>query len=173
MRVRPAEFNDIPRLMAIERQSPGAAHWGEREYHALFGTTLADGTSNRESSVPKRICLVVEMASETVANSSPDLSIAGFVVALCLGPEWEIENIAVDSAHRRRGCANLLLRELLGHASHQGAERVLLEVRESNQVARAFYARSGFQVIGRRKSYYRDPEEDAVLLHFRCNSCLP
>lgn len=172
MRVRPAESNDIPRLMAIERQSPGAAHWGEREYHALFGTTLADGASN-EGGVPKRICLVVEMALETVANRSPDLSIAGFVVALCLGPEWEIENIAVDSAHRRRGCANLLLRELLGHASHQGAQRVLLEVRESNQVAQALYARSGFQVIGRRKGYYRDPEEDAVLLHFRCNSRFP
>ena len=74
MRVRPAEFNDIPRLMAIERQSPGAAHWGEREYHALFDTTLAGGASN-EGSVPKRLCLVVEMASE----------VAAFAVAGCGG----------------------------------------------------------------------------------------
>ena len=84
--------------MAIERESPGAAHWGEREYHALFGNILAEGASN-ESSPPKRLCLVVvEMASEDAA-----LAVAGFAVALCLGQEWEIENIVVDSALRRRG----------------------------------------------------------------------
>ena len=167
MRVRPAEFKDIPRLMAIERQSPGAAHWGEREYHALFGTALAGGASN-QGSLPKRLCLVVEMASEPAA-----FPVAGFVVALCLGQEWEIENIVVDSVLRRRGCAKLLLHELLGHASHEGAKRVLLEVRESNEAARALYAQWGFEMIGRRKNYYRDPEEDALLLHFRCNSAFP
>jgi ribosomal-protein-alanine acetyltransferase len=168
MRVRPAEFKDIPRLMVIERQSPGAAHWSEREYHALFpGSTFSEGAVD-EGSLPKRVCLVVEMASEATA-----FAVAGFVVALCLGQEWEIENIVVDSALRRQGCAKLLLRELLGHASHEGAERVLLEVRESNEAARAFYAQWGFQMIGRRKNYYRDPEEDALLLHFRCNSAFP
>ena len=112
------------------------------------------------------------MAAEIAANSN-NSAIAGFVVALCLGQEWEIENIVVDSALRRRGCANLLLRELLSLASNEGAGRVLLEVRESNQAARAFYARWGFQMIGRRRNYYRDPEEDAILLHFRCNSRSP
>ncbi|MGD0976607.1 MAG: ribosomal protein S18-alanine N-acetyltransferase [Candidatus Korobacteraceae bacterium] len=168
MRVRPAEINDIPRLLAIERQSPSAAHWSEREYHALFPGPRAD-----EGSVPRRICLVAEMAAEIAANSNPNSAIAGFVVALCMGQEWEIENIVVDSALRRRGCANLLLRELLSLASNEGAGRVLLEVRESNQAARAFYARWGFQMIGRRRNYYRDPEEDAILLHFRCNSRSP
>jgi len=167
MRVRPAEINDIPRLLAIERQSPSAAHWSEREDHALFPGPRAD-----EDSVPRRICLVAEMAAEIAANSN-NSAIAGFVVALCLGQEWEIENIVVDSALRRRGCANLLLRELLCLASNEGAGRVLLEVRESNQAARAFYARWGFQMIGRRRNYYRDPEEDAILLHFRCNSRSP
>jgi ribosomal-protein-alanine N-acetyltransferase len=175
MRVRLAEFDDIPRLLAIERQSPSAAHWGEREYHALFPaarSTLADGTVAGDG-VPRRICLVVEMAAEIVANSSVNPAIAGFVVALCLGQEWEIENLVVASALRRQGCANLLLRELLSRAGNQGAGRVLLEVRESNQAARAFYARWGFQMIGRRRNYYRDPEEDAILLHFRCNSHSP
>jgi len=175
MRVRPAEFDDIPRLLAIERQSPSAAHWSEREYDALFSatrSTLADGTVAGDG-VPRRICLVVEMAAEIVANSRADPTIAGFLVALCLGQEWEIENLVVASALRRQGCANLLLRELLSRAGNQGAGRVLLEVRESNQAARAFYARWGFQMIGRRRNYYRDPEEDAILLHFRCNSHSP
>jgi ribosomal-protein-alanine N-acetyltransferase len=133
---------------------------------------LFPGPRADEDSVPRRICLVAEMAAEIAANSN-NSAIAGFVVALCLGQEWEIENIVVDSALRRRGCANLLLRELLSLASNEGAGRVLLEVRESNQAARAFYARWGFQMIGRRRNYYRDPEEDAILLHFRCNSRSP
>jgi ribosomal-protein-alanine N-acetyltransferase len=175
MRVRPAEFEDIPRLLAIERQSPSAAHWGEREYHALFPetrSTLAEGAADGDGA-PRRICLVVEMAAEIVANSRSNSAIAGFVVALCLGQEWEIENLVVDSALRRRGCANLLLRELLSRANHEGVGRVLLEVRESNQPARAFYASWGFQMTGRRRNYYREPEEDAILLHFRCNSQSP
>ena len=55
MRVRPAKFGDIPRLMEIERQSPSAAHWREREYRALFPEACGD-----ESSQPRRICLVAE-----------------------------------------------------------------------------------------------------------------
>jgi ribosomal-protein-alanine N-acetyltransferase len=158
MRVRPAEFNDIPCLMVIERQSASAAHWSERQYRALF-----TGEYGVESSVPRRICLVVETASV----------VAGFVVALCSGPEWEVENIVIDSALLRRGYASVLLRELLSQAANEGAGRVLLEVRESNQVARAFYARGGFRTIGRRRSYYRDPDEDAILLQFLCNSGSP
>jgi ribosomal-protein-alanine N-acetyltransferase len=113
------------------------------------------------------------MAAEMVANSRVNPVIAGFLVALCLGQEWEIENLVVDSAFRRQGCAKLLLRELLSRAGNQGAGRVLLEVRESNQAARAFYTQWGFQMIGRRRNYYRDPGEDAILLHFRCNSHSP
>jgi ribosomal-protein-alanine N-acetyltransferase len=158
MRVRPAELDDLPRLMAIERQSPGAAHWSEREYQALFPDPRAD-----EVVAPRRICLVVEAAS----------AVAGFVVALCLGQEWEIENIIVDPALLRQGCATLLLRELLSRAAGEGAGRVLLEVRESNAAARAFYARWGFQTTGRRRKYYRDPEEDAVLLQLTCISRSP
>ena len=142
--------------MAIERQSPSAAHWSEREYHALFPDP-AD-----EAGAPRRICLVVETVS----------AVAGFVVALPRSG-MEIENIIVDQALLRRGCATLLLRELLSRAAGEGGCRVLLEVRESNAAARAFYARWGFQTTGRRRKYYRDPEEDAVLLHFTCNSLSP
>jgi ribosomal-protein-alanine N-acetyltransferase len=155
MRLRPAEFGDIPRLMEIERQSPSAAHWSEREYGALFSGACGD-----ESGQPRRVCLVAET----------ELAVAGFVVALCLGSEWEIENLVVDSAFLRRGYGTVLLRELLSRAANEGARRVLLEVRESNQVARAFYDRWGFKASGRRRRYYRDPVEDAILLQFMCNN---
>ena len=88
----------------------------------------------------------------------------GFIVAQNVGSEWEIENLVVDAGNRRRGLATHLLRQLLCMALNQGAKAIALEVRESNQAARHFYANFGFRESGRRKGYYREPEEAAVLL---------
>jgi ribosomal-protein-alanine N-acetyltransferase len=52
----------------------------------------------------------------------------------------------------------------LAEAGHAGASRVFLEVRQSNTDARAFYATLGFLEVGRRRGYYRDPAEDALVL---------
>ena len=77
--------------------------------------------------------------------------------------EWEIENIAIAGPARRRGLGTRLLGELLDLARAQGAESVFLEVRESNHAARALYEKWSFIESGRRKKYYKDPEEDAIL----------
>ena len=77
--------------------------------------------------------------------------------------EWEIENIAIAGSARRRGLGTRLLGELLDLARAKGAEAVFLEVRESNRVARALYEKWAFLESGRRRRYYKDPEEDAIL----------
>jgi ribosomal protein S18 acetylase RimI-like enzyme len=61
------------------------------------------------------------------------------------------------------------LTALLDRARETNSERVFLEVRESNQAARAFYARLGFEQSGRRKLYYANPPEDAVLYRLTLN----
>ena len=173
MRVRPAEVRDLPRILAIERESGTAAHWTEQNYRDLFsaGVNGVAPTSSADHTPPLRLCLVVELASESPATgrvpnpaAEAELLIAGFAVVFCIGTEWEIENIAVDSALRRRGCGRLLLSELCRSAAKKGAQEIHLEVRESNRAARAFYAQSGFREAGRRRRYYARPEEDAVLL---------
>jgi ribosomal-protein-alanine acetyltransferase len=81
-----------------------------------------------------------------------------------LGCEVEILDLAVDPPRRRQGHAAFLLRNFLQHASRSAAKKVFLEVRESNAAAIALYRKFGFQISGRRPHYYRNPEENALLM---------
>jgi ribosomal-protein-alanine N-acetyltransferase len=119
-----------------------------------------------EASIWSRESLL-ESASHGVALVAElDCSVAGLLVGRLAADEFEILNLAVASAQRRRGAATQLVAASLQSARNSGANRVYLEVRASNAVAIAFYARLGFEVCGRRTNYYRDPVEDAVLLVF-------
>jgi [ribosomal protein S18]-alanine N-acetyltransferase len=141
--IRAATAADVPAMMALERHAVTAAHWVESDYQRLF--TPASG----------RLLLVLEEAE-----------VEGFIVARGMGTEWEIENIAVAGPARRLGLGARLLAELLERARQAGARNVFLEVRESNRAARSLYENWAFVESGRRKSYYRDPDEDAVLYRF-------
>ncbi len=143
--VRLATPDDLPQIRALERQTETAAHWAEREYDALFA-----------EKTPPRVALV---ALEEKAEDG----IAGFVIARCGRDEWEIENLVVAGSKRRRGVGGELIRELLLLARARGATSVLLEVRESNLAARRLYEKLGFSETGRRRNYYLDPLEDALL----------
>lgn len=168
MRVRAAVPEDITRLLAIERQAGTAAHWSEQHYQAIFVQPGADHGS------PGRLCLVAESAAGSRgkadctrgAGEDRPLQVMGFLVAQCAGEDWEIENLVVDAGCRRRGLASRLLEQLLRCAGEQGAKAVTLEVRQSNQAARALYAGWGFREAGQRRNYYRDPEEAAIVLTF-------
>ena len=90
--------------------------------------------------------------------------VAGVLQWRKLGEEVEILDLAVDPACRRQGHAAFLLRNFLKDAARSAAKKVLLEVRESNAAAIALYQKFGFQISGRRPNYYRNPEENALLL---------
>lgn len=78
--------------------------------------------------------------------------------------ELEIYNIAVRQSMRRRGHGTVLLESVLGAARRNGVSRAVLEVRTGNTSALALYARAGFVECGRRKGYYADTGEDALVL---------
>lgn len=88
----------------------------------------------------------------------------GYLLASVLPPEGELYRIAVCPAARRRGVGRLLLDELFRLAIERGAEKIYLEVRESNLSARALYGSVGFETVGLRKNYYRRPDENAAVL---------
>ncbi|MCI0355381.1 MAG: ribosomal protein S18-alanine N-acetyltransferase [Acidobacteria bacterium] len=140
MTIRHATPADVARLIALERHAATAAHWAEADYERLFA---AGG--------PERLALVLEEA-EVVA----------FLVARGVDAEWEIENVAVAGAARRRGLGTRLLGELLNRLRARGVESVFLEVRESNRAARALYEKWAFVENCRRADYYRDPVEGAI-----------
>jgi [ribosomal protein S18]-alanine N-acetyltransferase len=155
-RIRKAEPDDIPFMMDVERRSATAAHWNESQYRDLFRAPLDGGRG--------RLVLVAESSwpgsdAESQGKSTP----IGFLIARHLAPEWELENIVVVTRARRSGVGESLLQALLRAARETHTTQVYLEVRESNSDARGLYEKLGFQPTGRRKAYYRDPAEDAVL----------
>lgn len=78
--------------------------------------------------------------------------------------EGSITNVAVFPAYRRRGIAAALLEALLQKARELALATVTLEVRAGNSPAIALYQKYGFLPVGRRKNYYNDPTEDAILM---------
>ncbi|MGO9339507.1 MAG: ribosomal protein S18-alanine N-acetyltransferase [Terracidiphilus sp.] len=93
--------------------------------------------------------------------------ILGFAIAGLLGPEAELETIAIAPQHQRSGLGALLLRALTGELRKDQVTELVLEVRASNRTALGFYRAQGFEESGRRLRYYADPEEDAVLMRMK------
>jgi [ribosomal protein S18]-alanine N-acetyltransferase len=144
--IRSAALNDVPAILAIEQQAPGAAHWTAEQYKKLVGSGVV---------------LVAEEAGEEADH------LCGFVCAKAVAGEWEIENIVVAAEFLGRGIADELVRELIQRAENEAASALLLEVRESNLPGRRLYEKHGFCEVGRRRAYYRDPVEDAILYALR------
>jgi len=90
------------------------------------------------------------------------------VVAFCslwlIVDEVHINNIAVLPQHRDRGVGYLLMTHVLREGARAGARRATLEVRASNAPALRLYERLGFVIEGRRRAYYSNPVEDALIL---------
>ena len=143
--VRPANPGDVAAMHHIAAHAATASEWSLDRYNALFAL---------ES--PRRVALVIEERG----------MVKGFIVGRVLGPDWEIENIAVTGDARRRGLGSRMLGEFIALARSEGATAIILEVRESNRVARMLYEKWAFQESGRRKEYYANPVEDAILLTF-------
>jgi len=142
--IRSALFDDVPAIIAIEQLAASAAHWTAEQYKKLVGSGVV---------------LVAEDAAEGGAEGS----LCGFISAKAVAGEWEIENVVVSAEFLRRGIADELLRQLIQRAQNEAASTILLEVRESNLPARRLYERRGFRDVGRRRAYYSDPVEDAIL----------
>jgi ribosomal-protein-alanine N-acetyltransferase len=93
-----------------------------------------------------------------------DGRIVGMIVAWLLVDEAHIATIATHPDHRRRGIAEKLLTHALRSMSSEGAVTSFLEVRENNLAAREMYRKFGYEISGRRKRYYKDTDEDAILM---------
>jgi ribosomal-protein-alanine N-acetyltransferase len=90
--------------------------------------------------------------------------LVGYVVALVMGDEGEIADLAVDPAARRVGVGRVLLARVEEEMARCGVRALYLEVRESNVAALGLYRAWGFEAVGRRRGYYRHPVEDALVL---------
>jgi [ribosomal protein S18]-alanine N-acetyltransferase len=136
--IRAATSDDIPLMMAIERTSESAAHWASDQYRTRVETG----------------CVLI---------AERDGTVRGFLCARIAAGDWEIENVVVVVEFRRQGVAAALMETLLEKWQSAGGSALHLEVRESNMAARRLYQNYGLCEVGRRREYYRQPVEDAVL----------
>ena len=136
---------DLAEVLAIESLSFSEPWTEEMFLHELSSTRISH--------------VLVARADE---GSGP--RVVGFLCAWIVGKELQINNVAVHPGYRRRGVASQLLEEMLRRASVKGANAGYLEVRASNEAAKALYQRYGFRQIGRRRNYYDHPREDAILM---------
>ncbi len=142
MRIRAATDSDVDAVAASEADNLGGDAWS----HAL----VAEGVAGR---LPTVHYLVADDGCRVV----------GHAVASLAGDIAELQRIAVAAGQRRTGVATALLAEVVALATRAGADRVLLEVREDNADALAFYAARDFVEVDRRRRYYRDGVTAVVL----------
>ena len=157
MRIRQATRNDIQAMTELERESPTSANWSHEHFESLFRTTAPEFS--------KYFVLVAEDSSESSSASASGQAspILAYLAAHRVDREWELQYIVVAKKFRRRSLGTLLLNELVEHARARDADAIFLEVRESNQGARALYRKAGFTETVLRKGYYSNPPEDAIL----------
>ncbi|GAB4448559.1 MAG: ribosomal protein S18-alanine N-acetyltransferase [Anaerolineales bacterium] len=139
--IRRMTLDDLPAVVALDQMS-FSLPWPERS----FRFELTDNHASR--------CWVAEADGEIV----------GMLVAWLLVDEAHIATLATHPAYRRRGIARELLSRALRSMAEEGAVTSFLEVRESNTAAQALYRQFGYEAVGRRKRYYKDTDEDAILM---------
>ena len=140
--VRAATAADAGAIAALETENLGRDAWS--------AGLVEQGVSGE---LPTVQYLVAEV----------DGAVVGYAAASIVADIAELQRIAVTPTHRRSGLAAALLSAVVAAAGEQRADRVLLEVREDNHAALAFYADQGFVEIDRRRRYYRDGATAIVL----------
>ena len=146
VRVREAGAADVAGVLALERDVAEAPHWAE----AVYRETVSG------SGIPR--CLFVAEAESLLL---------GFAVGAVTGDSAELESVAVRGDARRRGVGRALCDAVAEWCRLQGATALELEVRAASAGAIALYGGMGFVPAGRRRGYYREPVDDAVLMRLK------
>lgn len=137
--LRRLTYSDLPQVIAIERRA--------------FPTAWSLAMFVLELSKPSGVCLA----------ALRDGKIVGYLICSRYDTVWHVMNVAVDPDVRRQRVATSLLDELLRRIGDPEA-RYTLEVRPSNAGAIELYERYGFRSAGRRRRYYQDNGEDALIM---------
>lgn len=147
VRVRKVRKSDIDRIVDIERSWHHLSHWSIDSYYRLLND------DNFTSS------FVAEIDDDNLGTS-----IVGFVIFHIAADASEIYNIAVESGYARSGIGKQLMKAAIQESGRKKANKVVLEVRKSNNPAINFYLGFDFKIVGERKNYYSNPIEDAYVM---------
>jgi len=139
--VRKMTVDDVSAVVDLDQKS-FSLPWPERS----FRFELTDNPASR--------CWVAEM----------DGKVVGMIVVWLIVEEAHVATLATHPEYRRQGIGKRLLAQALRYLIDDGARSSFLEVRESNIAAQEMYRKFGYEATGRRRRYYRDNDEDAILM---------
>ena len=148
--ISPMTEHDLVEVVEIEELS-ALSPWGWDAYYKELG-------------FGKAVTMLVARIGGPEAAMAQEKGIAGFIVARLVADEVHVNNVAVRPEFRRRGIAAQLLRTVLEVSRRAGIRVALLEVRAGNRAAQGLYLTCGFETTGRRRRYYSQPVEDALLM---------
>ena len=146
MKCRPMRLEDIPRVHEIDVLS-FTLPWPEKSF--LFELTEQ----------PSTLAIVAEVSADDARTVVIGMAIVWVVV-----DEAHIATIAIHPEYRGHGYGKKLLAETLRQSIQRGAELATLEVRQSNNLAQQMYTKFGFASVGRLLHYYKDNNEDAIIM---------
>lgn len=170
---------DLPRVTEIEKLAYPTSQWPESAYHrelrenrwahyiVVRDTQIKVGVSGGEvdATTTRRGFPFTWLNLSRPTTSDPNLaSIVGYAGLWLMVDEAHVTTIATHPSVRRRGVGELLLTSLIDIAFDIGARWVTLEVRVSNEAAKALYRKYGFQIVSTRPRYYSDNNEDAYIM---------
>ncbi len=172
-KVEPMQTSDVQEVMAIERLCfptpwPMGAYRFEIRHNprAYYFVARPQGEGMVQPEEPRGGLLARFRSTD---QRPPIVGYGGF---WCSAREAHISTIAVHPRLRRKGIGQLILMAMIEKARNLGADHITLEVRASNLVAQNLYRKYGFQVLGRRRKYYSDSKEDAVVMAAHDVDCL-
>jgi ribosomal-protein-alanine N-acetyltransferase len=142
-RIRGMTTADLPRVLDIENAC-FSTPWKDATFRGLMRRTDTD-------------LYVAELEDRIV----------GYAACWTVIDQSELGNVAVAPDARGRGAGGALVETVIERVKERGAHELFLEVRESNLVAQSIYRNRGFTVVGRRRSYYAQPTEDALVMRLR------
>ncbi|WP_425803648.1 ribosomal protein S18-alanine N-acetyltransferase [Desulfitobacterium sp. Sab5] len=139
--------DDLEAIMKIEHAS-FPTPWSQRSFESEL----------RDNEYARYFCLLDQN------------KVIGYMGIWFILEEGHITNVAIAPEHRGRRLGEFMMRTIMRQMLSEGMERMTLEVRESNLSAQRLYERLGFVMAGRRKGYYSDNQEDALIMWVELDS---
>jgi [ribosomal protein S18]-alanine N-acetyltransferase len=140
-------------------------------YSDIQALTELELTSHSNGWSKANIQSALHSAHQHCYGGWQDKKLVGYVVVTQLLPDWELLNIVVAKSKQHMGLGRTLLEFVIEQARAENAQKILLELRQSNQAALKLYERFGFQVTAIRKNYYtrNETKENAILMQLVLN----
>ena len=150
-------YDDIEQISAMEREF-FSIPWSEASiaHYAEAGNTIFVVARSNEDYISQETCgMIREMKFPK--------KVVGYTAVFCAADEGNLVSIGVDPDHREMGIATELLDIAYSMAQDRGITSINLEVRESNIPAISLYEQEGFERVGKRPGFYKNPDEDALI----------